>query len=127
MSKKNWAISGFMAALPVMAPSTLPPRRSRIFLKTILLASLNFRLVIKSDWPLAASSRFFLAASTPITNRVFGQTALLVHLGPQTVIDPVKDAGHGNKPGWFDLNDVIGNGGRAFRKAHGAADTDDGV
>ena len=60
----------FIMALAVMAARRRPPKRSRIFAKTIRSASLNFRSVTKSDRPFSARARRFLPASTPMTKSV---------------------------------------------------------
>ena len=65
-------MSGFIMALPVIAPTSLPPNLARIFLNTIASAILYLRLTPKLLLPCAASSRLFLPASTPITKSLRG-------------------------------------------------------
>src|SRR5664280_45467 len=82
-------------ALPVMTPFNLPPSFSRIFLKTIASAILNFRLVLKHDLPCAASSRFFLPLSTPMTNNVLASppsSFIFVHNPSYTLLKTLGTA-----------------------------------
>ena len=70
---------------------------------------------------------FFLPRLNAHDEKFFGQTAFLVHFGPEAVVDAVENAGHGNQKGGFHLGNVIDNRRGAFRQADGAAQPDDRV
>ena len=127
ISKKKWAISTFIAALPLIAPFSRPPIFRRIFAKTILSAILNFSSVDEVGPARGLSSRRLLAASTPMTKSFRAIPPCLVHLLPEAVVDPVEDPGHRDQPGGPDQGHVLDDGLDAFDETDGPAEVDHGV